>query len=319
MNQESDRELKERLVSLKFNDHEYTFWTNAEIVLPHVYHYLTQIYPNDFILSEFNFIDFVVLGENLPVEVQSTIILRRSDNEKKVLAHSYFEQMIGKQIRQNVERYGKCWFFFDSEYFRYLRSEGSISRKLDFGWFVDYVRDHLLRIFIIDYTGVIDEISHDDLRFLVKSYDDKMLVFNKITILSEVIRGYGYTSDEIREYYRAYMQEREQSKKGSFIFWLKKKEQPARIKTLAYILFAISGEFKHLEDFFSRTKFDWNRVRTSLSFLGVLEYKNNKWTLEDHYDVLKYFPGYNKNNLFWDGIRNKQFGVKDFKKLVYED
>lgn len=318
MDRQSSRELSDGITNLTFNGNKYIFWPHADTVLPYVYQFLKINFPNKFILSEFNYIDFVVLEENLPVEVQSTIILGRSDDEKKVLAHSYFEQMIGKQIRQNIERYGKCWFFFDSEYLRYLQSEGARSRKLDLRWFVDYVRDHLLRVFTVDYSGSINEISHEDLIFLIKSDDECSLEGNKINILSEVIRGYGYTSEEIRDYYCCYIQERKQSRKGAFVSWLKKKEQPEREKTLAYVLFAIGGEFKYLDDFFSRTTFDWNRVRTSARFLGILVYKNNRWSLEDCHDILQYFPGYNKNESFWDGIKHKQFKVNEFKKLVYE-
>lgn len=96
---------------LTFNDVDYIFWNKAEIVLPLIYEFLKINYPNCLILPELNHIDFVVLDENLPVEVQSTIILGSQKRKKRNLAHSLFEQLIEKQIKQNIERYGKCWFF----------------------------------------------------------------------------------------------------------------------------------------------------------------------------------------------------------------
>ena len=99
------------VTKLIFDNDEYIFWNKAKIVSPFIYEFLKTNYPNCLILPELNHIDFVVLEENLPVEVQSTIILGYKKKEKKILAHSYFEQMIEKQIKQNIERYGKCWFF----------------------------------------------------------------------------------------------------------------------------------------------------------------------------------------------------------------
>jgi hypothetical protein len=65
---------REGITKLEFDGDVYFFWNKAEIVLPFVYDYLKKEYPSQLILSEFNHVDFVVLGVNLPVEVQSTII-----------------------------------------------------------------------------------------------------------------------------------------------------------------------------------------------------------------------------------------------------
>ncbi len=146
---------------------KYIFWNNASVALPYVYKFLKTCYPNSIILPEFNHIDFVVLQENLPVEVQSTIIFRYNDSEKKALGNSYFEQMIEKQIKQNIERYGKCWFFFDSEYFRYLQSGTSSSIRTDYKWFIRYIRNNLLCVFIVSHDGIIKEVKYEDLEFLV--------------------------------------------------------------------------------------------------------------------------------------------------------
>lgn len=80
-------------------------------------------------MSEFNRIDFIVLGGNLPVEVQSTPA--GSSISEEWIQHSSLEKLIEKQIRENIDKYGKCWFFFDSEYFRYLQNDTVRGMKIN--------------------------------------------------------------------------------------------------------------------------------------------------------------------------------------------
>lgn len=310
---QSIEKLNGGITSITFNENKYTFWTHAKVVLPQVYKFLKTNFPDSLILPEFNHIDFVVLEKNLPVEVQSTIILGHNDTEKKALAHSYFEQMIEKQIKQNIERYGKCWFFFDSEYFRYLQSETSNSIRTELSWFIKYVKDDLLKVFIVSYEGNIKSVYQEDLKFLVNDENDNSLEKNKIKILSSVLIGYSYTSKEIREFIN---EKRLIKDKTAFVTWLRKKEQSERKKRLGYILQFMSS-LNYLDDFFFRKETEWNRVRSIASFLGIIEYKGG-WSLEDHYNVLQYFPGYNENKSFWDSIKHKAFIADDFLILVFK-
>ncbi|MDP2846340.1 MAG: hypothetical protein Q8N79_09775, partial [Candidatus Methanoperedens sp.] len=236
---------------------EYTFWNNARVALPYVYKFLKTRYPDSIILPEFNHTDFVVLQENLPVEVQSTIILGHNDSEKKCLAHSYFEQMIEKQIKQNIERYNKCWFFFDSEYFRYLQSGTDNSIRTEYKWFIKYVRDNLLYVFIVSHDGKIKEVNYQDLEFLVNNEMDIDFDKNKIMIFSNVINGHGYTSKEIRMFVN---EKRLLHDKNAFVTWLRKKDHSERMKVLGYVLQSIS-RLSHIDNFFLRKNTNWNHVQ----------------------------------------------------------
>lgn len=101
----------------------YTFWTKAYVVYEHVYNFLAEIFPNseDHIVQEINRIDMLIMtkSDEIPVEIQSTIIAGGfKDNKLPSIAH--FENVIRKQIEENINIYNKCWFFFDDELFRYI-------------------------------------------------------------------------------------------------------------------------------------------------------------------------------------------------------
>jgi len=300
--------------TIVFAGNEYTFWNNATVALPYIYRFIKTCYPDSIILPEFNHTDFVVLQENLPVEVQSTIILGHDNSEKKCLAHSYFEQMIEKQIKQNIERYNKCWFFFDSEYFRYLQSETNNSIRTEYKWFIKYVRDNLLHVFIVSHDGKIKEVKYQDLEFLVNTEMDVDFDKNKIIILSNVINGHGYTSKEIRG---SVNEKRQLQDKNAFVTWLRKKDHSERKKVLGYVLQSISS-LNYIDDFFLRKIINWNHVQNTASYLGILQFENNKWFIQDKYNVIQYFPGYNKNKSFWDSIRDKKFTRDELKSLILE-
>ena len=301
------------MTKIIFGENEYIFWNKAKIVLPFIYEFLKTNFPDHLILPELNHIDFVVLEENLPVEVQSTIILGSKKEEKKHLAHSYFEQMIEKQIKQNIERYGKCWFFFDSEKLRYLKSETSSSIRLNFKWFVKYVQDGLLKVFIVSHDGQIKDVAYEDLKFL-NNFENYSIVKNKIKIISQVLYGYGYTTTEIREFKN---EKRQIGNKKSFVSWLGKKEHSKRKKTLGYVLRSMSS-LNLIDEFFFRQNVDWNRVTRSASFLGIVDFQQGLWSLEDRFDIIQHFPGYLENKSFWDGLKHTKFRADEFLKIVYE-
>ncbi|MDO9097011.1 MAG: hypothetical protein Q7U60_02665, partial [Candidatus Methanoperedens sp.] len=233
MNQQiNEKILDDGITTLFFNENEYKFWNNASIALPYIYKFLKKSYPESIILPEFNHTNFVVLQENLPVEVQSTIICGHNNSETKHLQHSLFEQMIEKQIKQNIEIYNKCWFFFDSEYFRYLQSETNNSIRTEYKWFLKYIRDNLLYVFIVSHDGKIKEVKYQDLEFLVNTEMDVDFDKNKIMILSNVINGHGYTSKEIRGFVN---EKRLLQDKNAFVTWLRKKDNSERKKVLGYV------------------------------------------------------------------------------------
>lgn len=283
------------ITSLDLKGDKYIFWNHAEVVLSYIYEYLRKEFPGQLILTEFNHIDLVVLGENLPVEVQSTILLGKSNSRKKIVASSYFEQMIEKQLKQNIQRYGKCWFFFDSEFLRYSNSQISRANRLNLDWLVNYMHDNLLKVFVINYKGDITPISARDLEDILDNVKYNEFENNEILIFSQVLLGNGYSSREIRGFYQ---NKKLLKDKSAFITWLRKKDQPKREKLLGYILFTISGDLRDIDKFFAQEEFDWNRVSSAASFLGIFEYENKLWSIEDKYDVIKYFHHIIKINFF---------------------
>ncbi len=301
------------MTKIIFGENEYIFWNKAKIVLPFIYEFLKTNFPDHLILPELNHIDFVVLEENLPVEVQSTIILGSKKKEEKNLAHSYFEQMIEKQIKQNIERYGKCWFFFDSEKFRYLKSETSNAIRLNFKWFVKYVQDGLLKVFIVSHDGQIKEVAYEDLKFL-SNFKNYSVRENKIKIISQVLYGYGYTTTEIREFQN---EKRQIESKKAFATWLREKEHSQRKKTLGRVLHSMSS-LSLMDEFFFRKKLDWKGFARSASVLGIMERQQGLWSLEDRFDIIQYFPGYLENKSFWDGLKHTKFRADEFLNIVYE-
>ena len=230
---------------------------------------------------------------------------------RKNIGHSTFEQVIQKQIKQNIDRYGKCWFFFDSEYYRYLQSETSNAIRLNLDWFIKYIEENLLKVFSVSVEGKIKHLSYPDLIFL-KKFRSAGLEKRKISILSHVLQGYGYTSTEIHEYFNA---KRSTQDKNAFVTWLRKKEQPDKIKKLGYVIQAMS-QLEKIDDFFFRENFEWNRVSTYLSHIGVLDYKQQLWSLEDYFDILQYFPEYIENELFWNDMKHVKHTANDFIKLI---
>lgn len=310
-----EEESRDGITRLAFDENEYVFWNKAEIVLPFVYEFLRNNFPSQIILSEFNHIDFVVLGENLPVEVQSTIILGRSKSNEKNIGSSYFEQMIEKQIKQNIERYEKCWFFFDSEFLRYLKSQISRANRLDMDWLLNYMQNDSLKVFAISYNGEIKPVLIENLEHIKMKVNYDELNNKEINIVSQVLLGNGYSSKEIRSFYRNKIHSQD---KGAFVSWLRRKEQPEREKRLGYILFTVSSDLRAIDDFFAFSDVDWNRVSGAASFLGILcfDNKNKLWSIEDCYDVNKYFPSYNKNKPYWDNLKHRKFKKDEFKNTI---
>lgn len=215
--------------------HNYLFWTRAEIVKSFIKIFLVEKFYDDLILPEFNKIDYVVLGEKLPIEIQSTI-LSKNKYDKTPPSHSLFEMRIEKQLKENIERYGKCWFFFDSEYFRYLQNKSLNSSKLNLKWFLEYMKNGSLTVFSVKYDGLIKKLNYEDFEFLNVNKNYSVLAINKSNILTRVLEGHGYSSKEIRTFYNL---KKSAQNKDAFITWLKKKEQPSRTKKLGYILVSI--------------------------------------------------------------------------------
>jgi hypothetical protein len=62
------------IVRIRQNDVEYVVWTHSKTVREHVKGELRKRFPGKLIVREFNKIDLSIPEDNLPVEIQSTIL-----------------------------------------------------------------------------------------------------------------------------------------------------------------------------------------------------------------------------------------------------
>jgi hypothetical protein len=302
------------IVVTSYKKIEYKFWNKSKVVLPSIYQFLRTTFPNSIILPEFNHIDFVVLDENLPVEVQSTPIQIESGSTNKKVGHSIFERRIQKQITENIERYGKCWFFFDSEFLKYLQSATPNYIETDFGWLTQYVKNDMLKVFTVNYEGFIKDVSINDLSPIVNEYTE--LDRNKIKIISSVLIKENYTSKEIRDFST---EKKLSGDKKTFYGWLRKSKS-SRMKNLGNILNSIYF-LKQIDEFFENTKMldvffsrktNWESTVNLSVPLKIFKYEPELGicVMEDKHDILKYFPGYIKNKTFWDSKKHEKISRK---------
>ena len=108
---ENFEKIEEGIITQIHGETKYTFWHIADIVKPYIAKFLENVFLDSIVIKEFHKIDYVILQdiECLPVEIQSTQAYKNGIN------HSGFEQKIEKQLKQNIVRYGKGVFFFDSD------------------------------------------------------------------------------------------------------------------------------------------------------------------------------------------------------------
>lgn len=308
------------IITIFFNNDKYTFWHNANVVLYHVQQFLKGKFPDDIIIDEFNKTDFVVLGQNLPIEIQSTVIA------KSFISHSGFEKMTEKQIRENIERYEACWFFFDAEYLRYLQNlanDATRGIKINLDWLYRFIKEEKLRVFTVSYDGIIKELTHKDFDFLVnisisckigKDKDFRKLDRNKFKIMHNVLKGHGFTTEEYSKYRNNFFSQKGNNtnrRDSHFDAWLKREGCTDREHLLGYIIDA-SYSLELINDAldlsFEKDSFHGNHIKKFLKCLGLFdiqyERKNMKLLFIDKFDIASYFPGYLRNIDVWKRLRS---------------
>ncbi len=85
-----DNDNDNGIVKWNTGNEEYTFWTHADFIKPYIIHYLKERFPGKLIVRELNKIDLTIPEENLPIEVQATIV------SNKYPMYSRFEKDIEK-------------------------------------------------------------------------------------------------------------------------------------------------------------------------------------------------------------------------------
>lgn len=296
----------------------YIFWTKAEVVKPYIIKYLKEKFPDSLILQEFNRIDMTIPGENLPIEIQSTIV-----NPSPL--HAVFENNIRKQIEDNIENYDRCWFFFDSEYLKYLQNENGSKISINLDWMTKYIKENKLMVFIISHEGIIRETNYKDFDFIKRlsntcklSYEDdkRILNRNKLKIINIILKGYNFTQIEIDNLTKAF----ENSNDERFSSFLSKSSD--RAKLFGNIINSMSNldSINSVLDMSVIENISHAKLRAK--YLGIFEIEGWNTKFIDKLDICKYFPGYVRNKEKWDNIKGhsikqiyKIFGTKNDKSL----
>lgn len=307
----------------------YNFWSNVELVYDRVWDFLQETFPDDIIFPELFSVDFVVLNKNIPVEVQSTIVLNHkegTDNARKIIAHTQFELYIEKQIKQNVENFGHCWFFFDSEYLRYLQNDLTRKSRINLDWLYQLMKDGMVNVFTVSYRGEITEISYKSFNFLSDismtckvghEGDYRVLDRNKLKILLNLLKGYEFSSDELFKLRYNFSE----SNTKSFVGWLLRKGGTPREYLYGNILHSV-GSLEFVNQVLSCDE----EVKLTgpnkyiLSVLGLFEVKGlTKGAVtcfSDKFDIGSYFPGYVHNEKKWEYLRGNYVSTPTLRKII---
>lgn len=80
------------------NDREEDRYWNVEEIRPCIIEELKKRFPDSIIEREFDQLDLMIHGSNIPVEIQRT----RCDHRDGKPQLSYFEDVIRRQIEQNI-------------------------------------------------------------------------------------------------------------------------------------------------------------------------------------------------------------------------
>ena len=307
----------------------YNFWNNVDVVYDIVWDFLQEKFPDEIIFPELFGVDFVVLNKNIPVEVQSTIVLnskKGTDKARKIISHTQFELSIEKQIKQNIENFGHCWFFFDSEYLRYLQNDLTRKSRINFDWLYQLIKDGMVKAFTVSYEGEITEISYKSFNFLSEismtcnvghERDYRILDRNKIEIICNVLKGRGFTSDELFEFRKAFGE----SDVNSFNGWLLRKGGTEREYLFGSILQS-SASLVFVNQVLSCDE-EVKLTRSNkyiLSVLGLFEVKGlAKGAVTcfiDKFYIASYFPGYVHNEKTWEHLRGNYVSLATLRKII---
>lgn len=204
----NEKDKNNGIVKVMQNGVEYTVWTHASVVRKYIKNELRKRFPGKLVVRELNRIDLTIPEENLPVEIQSTTIEVITNAGYYNISYALWEKLIRPQIDQNVINYDKCLFFFDSELFRAMKN-ASKNMSINMDWFRKLMKEGKLNVFTVSHGGIIEEKEYKDFDFLANisqtcpiaaETDDMVLNKNKMMIFANVVRGYGFTQEEIDKF-----------------------------------------------------------------------------------------------------------------------
>lgn len=326
------------------NKNGYTFWNNVSVVDDYIFEFIRNKFPDSLILPEFNKVDWTVIDKNLPIEIQSTIV----NSKGMTISHSQFEGHIRQQLEQNIKTSGRCWFFFDAEYLRYLQSVAGGCISINFDWFYRLMKDEKLKVFTVTYDGKIEEKSRKDFEFIKKlsstcelgvNEDSRVLEQNLLKITTSVFNYYGITTEEMKKLRRRFNERNRDDTKYHFRDWLRRDNSNDREKMICDIYRSLFSLNMINIGFDCKVPNDKNVSNTTVRFsqLGLTDrlYGRNQDVIKRFVDlpnIAQYFPGYIRNKEKWDYLKESKTNLNssrfnavvtgkanplEWKKLIY--
>ncbi len=318
------------IVEVKYGNEIYKTW-KVEFIRPFIYRYLKERYPDSLIVREISKIDITVFdnlsNNRIPVEIQKTPL-----SVTKTFSHIVFEQSIRTQIEINIKTYSLCWFFFDSEYLRYLQS-GNIGKatSINMTWIINLMRENTLRVFTIKYNGDVRELTTKDFDFLKdisqtcsigEDSVERILIKNKLEIYYNVIKGYNFTQEEITQFENDFDNRNDDKYNDSCEYFTSSNN--IRCKLYGNIMLA-THSLLNINKHLSCTIEDKPKRTVYCVILGLFYQndfyggnKNARIQFTDKFGIAKYFPGYLRNKEMWDYCKSKQrsFSINEFNGII---
>lgn len=321
MTEKNDDEVMEinkhnGIIEVKIWNEIYKTWT-VKLIRPLVTNFLKTKFPDSLIVPEIDNIDITIFNkktnEIIPIEIQKTTV------GKNRFQHTEFEKAIRKQLETNIKYSGKCWFFMDSEYLRYLQSAvlTDSGTDIDMTWLIELMKNDILKMFAIKYDGVVTKLTTNDFNYIKLTEDRITLYTNKLKIFRNVTQGYNFTQEEIDTFSLGY---NEHLDNNNFKYYCIKNKN-VRCKLYGYILQSI-GSLNGINNILNM-KFSNNNTINKFpsTILGIFEvvgsHKHaNLIKFVDKFDICKYFPGYIKNKEQWNSYKGNNLTHETFTSIT---
>jgi len=326
------------IANITINGIKYTVWTYANVVRKYVREDLKKRFPGRIIAREINSIDYTIPELNLPVEIQATIVAHVPAHIK----YSAWENSIRKQIEQNIISSGRCLFYFDSELLRAMQNAATESYNtnisINMDWFRKYIKEEKLQVLTISHDGIVNPKEYKDFDFLAKisqtcpiaaEEDDLMLNRNKMKMYANVVKGYGFTPEEIEKIednfekycHENYCRINKDDKMYNFrTFLLKNGDE--RSKLYGQILYALD-DLSRINNILCRkidpsTYKDFRKYTAKILGIFDISGKGSYSIVKfiDKFDICKYFPGYLRNREIWEKSRRFGLNTRQFENVI---
>lgn len=293
------------------------YWYPEEII-PYIIRFLKEKFPNSIIRQQSDKADIVVLRDNddIPVEIQKTLT-RSNSNGVRI---AYFEDSCRRQIEQNIEISGMCYFFLDENFLAYLKNISCSSISLNMKWLYEHYKERKVEIFSITRKGIIKPLGEEDLSILTK-FVITGLDKNRHRIEYNVLKWKGYTTDEINHFYDEFKSNsREYNNK--FYRWLYRKESARREIEFGNICLAL-GQLNCINNILNCSESNVTQGVTFCRDIGLFnkdggngQGKYARTSFTDKANIAQYLDGYKNNKELWEYIRIHPAETRIFYKLI---